>query len=98
MADMTYRCHHCGSVHEVEAIRENLYLDQRTIASYAVGRLQSYSAIPRFLLARRIAAALWPRYPRGARQSGTNDLSLVMGGLSRAPPHGLYCIPAQRAR
>ena len=69
MADITYRCHHCGSVHEVEAIRENLYLDQRSIGSYAVGRLQSYSALPRFLLARRLAAALWPRYPRRARLS-----------------------------
>jgi hypothetical protein len=69
MADITYRCHHCGSVHEVEAIRENLFLDQRSIASYAVGRLQHYSALPRLLLARRLAAALWPRNPRRARAS-----------------------------
>lgn len=69
MADISYRCHNCGSVHEVEAIRENLYLDQRSIASYAVGRLQTYSAIPRLLLARRLATALWPPHPRGAREA-----------------------------
>jgi hypothetical protein len=65
MADITYRCHHCGSVHEVESIRENLYLDQRSIASYALGRRPgSCCGMPRLRLDRRIAVALWPRYPR----------------------------------
>jgi hypothetical protein len=70
MADISYRCHHCGSIHEVESIRENLYLNQRSIDSYAPpGRrhLGDSRGMPRWLLARRIAVALWPRYPRGAR-------------------------------
>lgn len=66
MADISYRCHHCGSVHEVEAIRENLYIDQRSIASYGVSRrLRTYCKMR--WLARQLAAALWPRYPRRAR-------------------------------
>jgi hypothetical protein len=67
MADITYRCHHCGSVHEVESIRENLYLDQRTIASYAPDLRRSYHGVPRLRLGRRIAVVLWPRYPRDVR-------------------------------
>jgi hypothetical protein len=69
MADISYRCHHCGSVHEVESIRENLYLDQRSIASYSQSwprRLLDFRGMARWLLARRIAGALWPRYRRGS--------------------------------
>jgi hypothetical protein len=41
MADIAYRCHHCGSVHEAEAIRENLLLDQRSLATYGLsGRVR----------------------------------------------------------
>jgi len=68
MADISYRCHSCGSVHEVESIRENLYVDQRSVASYPglVRRpLRDYGAMARWRLARGIAAALWPRYRRG---------------------------------
>jgi hypothetical protein len=32
--DVAYLCNNCGSVHEVESIRENLILDLRTAASY----------------------------------------------------------------
>lgn len=70
MADISYRCHHCGSVHEVESIRENLYLDQRSIASYSrpwQRRLLDFRGMARCLLARRIAVALWPRHRRGSR-------------------------------
>lgn len=70
MADISYHCHHCGSVHEVESIRENLYLNQRSIASYAFpwGR-QAYprAGIVRWRIARDIAKALWPRYRRGGQ-------------------------------
>jgi hypothetical protein len=31
--DVAYLCHNCGSLHEVESIRENLILDLRTAAS-----------------------------------------------------------------
>ena len=70
MADISYRCHHCGSIHEVESIRENLYVNQRSVASYAVPwqrRIGDFRGMARWLLARRIAGALWPRYPRGPR-------------------------------
>jgi len=70
MADISYHCHHCGSVHEVESIRENLYVNQRSIASYAY-RWRHHAGpgagIARWRIARDIAKALWPRYPRGAQ-------------------------------
>jgi DNA-binding transcriptional regulator YiaG len=34
MRDIGYRCNHCGSFHEVEAIRENLFVDAQPFASY----------------------------------------------------------------
>ena len=72
MTDVAYLCHNCGSVHEVESIRENLILDLRTAASY---QLSGQRGMPdpgaRFLLRWRIAwglaHALWPRYSRHAR-------------------------------
>jgi len=68
MADISYRCHSCGSVHEVESIRENLYVDQRSVASYGSffrHPSRDYRAMARWRLARGISAALWPRYRRG---------------------------------
>jgi hypothetical protein len=55
MADISYHCHHCGSVHELESIRDNLYLNRRSVAAM------------RLRLALRIARALLPRYPRSAQ-------------------------------
>jgi hypothetical protein len=34
MTDVAYLCHNCGSLHEVESIRENLILNLRAAASY----------------------------------------------------------------
>ena len=70
MADISYRCHHCGSIHEVESIRENLYVNQRSVASYAHSRRGGpgyFRGMARWRLARRIAVTLWPRYRRGTR-------------------------------
>jgi len=67
MADISYQCHHCGSVHEVESIRKNLYLNQRSISSYAFPWQHhpgDRGRMVRWRLARGIAKALWPRYPR----------------------------------
>jgi hypothetical protein len=65
MPDVAYRCHHCGSVHEAESIRENLYLDQRPISSYAPTSVVGLRLLGRLLLRWRIssavAKALWPR-------------------------------------
>jgi hypothetical protein len=67
MTDIAYRCHHCGSVHEVEAIRENLFLNQRPIASFThpqPGGRQYRHIVLRWRIAQDIARALWPRYRR----------------------------------
>lgn len=66
MTDIAYRCHHCGSMHEVEAIRENLYLNQRPIASLSGPRRGGQGSrgrlVVRWRMAQGIARALWPRY------------------------------------
>jgi hypothetical protein len=66
MTDVAYLCHNCGSVHEVESIRENLVLDLRTAASYEVSGLRGMlNPRARFLqrrMARGLARALWPGY------------------------------------
>jgi hypothetical protein len=69
MADISYHCHHCGSVHELESIRDNLYLNQRSVASYASPPElpASHRAALRLRLALGIARALFPRYPRSAQ-------------------------------
>jgi hypothetical protein len=64
MTDVAYLCHHCGSVHEVESIRENLMLDLRTAASYDLsghrGMLGARRRFLRWRMARGLARALWP--------------------------------------
>jgi hypothetical protein len=64
MTDVAYICHNCGSVHEVESIRENLILDLRTAASYELsghrGRLDPRTRFLRGRMARGLARALWP--------------------------------------
>ncbi len=74
MTDVAYLCHNCGSVHEVESIRENLILNLRTAASYQLSKQRGMlDARPRFLRLRMtwgLAQALWPKYsqhPRRAR-------------------------------
>jgi hypothetical protein len=64
MTDIAYRCHHCGSMHEVESIRENLYLNQRPIASFAIPEPHGLPVILRWRIAQDIARALWPRRSR----------------------------------
>lgn len=70
MTDISYHCHHCGSVHELESIRDNLYLNRRSVSSYAfplqppVGHR---AGVLRLKLAMGIAKALFPRYPRSAQ-------------------------------
>ena len=74
MTDVAYLCHCCGSVHEVESIRQNLILDLRTAASFELsGRYRSLNPRARFMrwrVTRGLAQALWPGYshhPRLAR-------------------------------
>jgi hypothetical protein len=50
MTGIHYRCHNCGSTHEVEHIRRNLYLGQR-----AIGTFQSYQRHGVLGVAKRLA-------------------------------------------
>ena len=74
MTDVAYLCNNCGSVHEVESIRQNLILDLRTAASYEMsGQPRILNPRARFLrwrMTRGLARALWPghsHHPRLAR-------------------------------
>jgi hypothetical protein len=71
MTDVAYLCNNCGSVHEVESIRENLILDLRTAASYELsghrGMLDPRTRFLRWRMIRGLAQALWPRYSRYPR-------------------------------
>jgi hypothetical protein len=64
MTDVAYLCHNCGSVHEVESIRENLILDLRTAASYELsgqrGTLGPRARFVRWRMTQGLAQALWP--------------------------------------
>src|SRR3984885_15558747 len=66
MTDVAYLCHNCGSVHEVESVRENLMLDRRTAGSYELpgqpGLLNLRARFMRWRTSRGLARALWPRY------------------------------------
>ena len=64
MTDVAYQCPYCGSVNEVESIRQHLILDLRTAASYELsGRHWILNPRARFLrwrMTRGLAEALWP--------------------------------------
>jgi hypothetical protein len=66
MTDVAYLCNNCGSVHEVESIRENLILDLRTAASYELsgrrGMLDPRTRFLRWRMTRSLTQALWPGY------------------------------------
>jgi hypothetical protein len=67
MTDVAYQCHNCGSVHEVESVRQNLILDLRTAASYELSGqhriLSPRVCFLRWRATRGLARALWPGYP-----------------------------------
>jgi hypothetical protein len=73
MTDVAYQCHNCGSVHEVESIRENLILDLRAAASYGPsgqrGMRDPRARFLRWRMTRGLAQALWPGYSRHPRLS-----------------------------
>jgi len=68
MTDVAYLCSNCGSLHEVESIRENLILDLRTAASYELSGhrdvLDPHTHFVRWRMTRGLARALWPGYSR----------------------------------
>ena len=71
MTDVAYRCHNCGSMHEVESIRENLILDLRAAASYKLsgqhGILDPRARFLRWRMTQGLVQVLWPGYSRHPR-------------------------------
>ena len=66
MTDVAYLCHNCGSVHEVESIRDNLILDLRTAASYELSGHRGILGLRTRFRRWRMIRGAWPR-PSGPR-------------------------------
>lgn len=64
MTVVAYLCDNCGSVHDVEPVRENLILDLCTAGSYELsgqsGMLDPHARFLRRRMFRGLAWALWP--------------------------------------
>lgn len=64
MTVVAYLCDNCGSVHDVEPVRENLILDLGTAGSYELsgqsGMLDPHARFLRRRMFRGLAWALWP--------------------------------------
>jgi hypothetical protein len=94
MTDVAYLCHNCGSVHEVESIRENLILDLRTAASYDLparaGALNPRARFLRWRMTWGLAHALWPRdshHPPLAARAGWRAHRQPAPASVRPVPH-----------
>jgi hypothetical protein len=91
MTDIAYRCHDCGSVHEVASIRENL-LDLRAVASYELsgrrGMIDARERFRRWRMTQGIIRALWPGYPESAAPR-LESSSPAPGSLRVFPPNSL---------
>ena len=83
VTDVAYLCHNCGSVHEVESIRENLILDLRPAASFPFagqpGILDPRTRFRRWRMTRGFAHALWPavRRPQGRVSRSSSRLTFT---------------------
>jgi len=96
MTDVAYLCHNCGSVHEVESIRENLILDLRAAASYGLsgqrGMLNSRARFLRWRMAWGLAQALWPGHSHHPRLAWARRL------VQRPPaPVSDHAVPCRAA-
>jgi hypothetical protein len=94
MTDVAYQCHNCGSLHEVESIRENLILDLRTAASYELsgqrGMLGPRARFLRWRMTRGgLARALWPGYPHHPPLA--RRLRLLLGQPAAVPDRPVPC-------
>ena len=93
MTDVAYLCHNCGSVHEVESIRENLILDLRAAASYGLsgqrGMLNSRARFLRWRMAWGLAQALWPGHSHHPRLAWARRL--VQGPPAPVSDHAVPC-------
>ncbi len=103
MTDVAYLCNNCGSVHEVDSIRENLILDLRTVASYELsghpGMLDPRTRFLRWRMTWGLAQALWPGYSpypwlgwgrrhRTAARSGAREPFEELAEVDHGDPHG----------
>jgi hypothetical protein len=92
VTDVAYLCHNCGSVHEVESIRENLILDLRTAASYELsghrGMVDPRTRFLRWRMARGLAQALWPAASGSNARAGNpvQPVPVTDGPLSASTP------------
>jgi hypothetical protein len=79
MTDVAYQCHNCGSMHEVESIRQNLILDLRAAASYKLSgqhlMLNPRARFLRWRMTRSLAQVLWPRYSHDPRRARSRRLA-----------------------
>ena len=95
MTDVAYLCNNCGSVHEVESIRENLILDLRTAASYELsghrGMRDTRTRFLRWRMTWGLAQALWPRYSPHPRLAGRRR---TQGQPAAASDRPLPCLAA----
>lgn len=84
MTDVAYLCHNCGSVHEVESIRENLILDLHPAASYELsgrrGKPGPHDRLLRWRMTWGLARALWPspRLAQGRVSRSSSRLRLTV--------------------
>jgi hypothetical protein len=92
MTDVAYLCHNCGSVHELESIRENLMLDLRTAASYELsghrGRLDPRARFLRWRMTWGLAQALWPDWHHSRLARGRE---LAQGPPAPVSDRGVPC-------
>jgi hypothetical protein len=79
MTDVAYQCHNCGSVHEVESIRENLILDLRAAESYGPagqrGMRDPRARLVRWRMTWGLAQALWPGHSHHPRLAWARRLA-----------------------
>ena len=99
MTDVAYLCHNCGTVHEVESIRESLILDLRTAASHELsghrGILGPRTRFPRWRMTKGLARALWPAYSHHPRLTWGRRLAQTTGRAR--PDRPVHCRAAMVA-
>jgi hypothetical protein len=53
-----YRCHDCGSIHEIDHVRRNLYLGSRALGDVSALQRGGFLGLGRRLVRRRITRTL----------------------------------------
>ena len=58
MSQVTYRCHSCGSIHDIEHIRKNLYYGQRALGTLGAYQRHGVLGVGRRLARRKVTRTL----------------------------------------